>query len=181
MTLAKLPTQPPPADGELTEQRRALGDLYRERYGDYVALALLTSGRRHGAEDLVQDAFAAAYRRSEPLEDVGALSGYVARSVINGARAAARRQRLRDRLEVDDAAPPVRSAESAAVAAGDREVVRSALARLPQRQRECAVCHFLFGLSHRETAEVLELRIGTVKTHLERARRALARELEEHT
>lgn len=47
-------------DEALVAQRRALATLYEERYGDFVALAWLTSGRRATAEDLVQDAFAGA-------------------------------------------------------------------------------------------------------------------------
>jgi len=179
MTLAKPPLLAD--DDALVAQRSALATLYAERYGDFVALAGLTSGRRHSAEDLVQDAFAGAYRRTTPFRDLDTISGYVARSVINGARSEARRRRPTVELDPDHDLPAAVSAELSVQLLGDREVVRAALATLPPRQRECAVCHFQFGLSQTETAAVLGLRHGTVKTHLGRARRALVRALEEHT
>lgn len=169
------------ADDVLSGQRRALAALYAERYGDFVALASLVSGRWHGAEDLVQDAFAGAYRRTTPFRDPDRISGYVARSVVNGARSEARRRRPTDELDPERDLPLSASAEMSAQLLGDRAVVRAALSTLPRRQRECAVCHFQFGLSQTETADVLGLRLGTVKTHLGRARRTLVRRLEEQT
>jgi RNA polymerase sigma factor (sigma-70 family) len=73
----------------------------------------------------------------------------------------------------------VESAEISAQLLADRAAVRAALARLSLRQRECAVCHLQFGMSHTETADALGLRVGTVKTHIERARRALVTALED--
>ncbi len=169
----------PLASDPLAAQRRALAALFQGRYGDFVGMAALVSGQPHLAEDLVQDAFAAAYRRATPLDDLGSVGGYVARSVVNGARSARRRRRFTVELGTDPDVLQARSAEGEAQLRRDRAVVRDALARLPQRQRECAVCHLQFGLSHAETAAVLGLRVGTVKTHVERARRRLVSELEE--
>jgi RNA polymerase sigma factor (sigma-70 family) len=65
-----------------------------------------------------------------------------------------------------EAAP---SPEAAVLAAERRHAVASALAALPDRQRDVVACRYLLGLSEAETATVLGLRRGTVKSRLNRA------------
>lgn len=56
---------------------------------------------------------------------------------------------------------------------GDAVEIREALARLPTHFREVLVLRFGLQLSEQETAEVLRVRVGTVKSRSARARRAL--------
>jgi RNA polymerase sigma factor (sigma-70 family) len=60
---------------------------------------------------------------------------------------------------------------------GQRLVARAVRA-LPARQRECIVLRFYEELTDREIAETLGITAGSVKTHLHRARTALAHALE---
>jgi RNA polymerase sigma-70 factor (ECF subfamily) len=57
--------------------------------------------------------------------------------------------------------------------------VRAAVAALPAQQRACTVLHYFEGLTDVEVATVLGISTGSVKTHLHRARAALAAALEE--
>jgi RNA polymerase sigma-70 factor (ECF subfamily) len=56
---------------------------------------------------------------------------------------------------------------------------RAALDRLPVDQRSVVVCRVLLDLSTAETAAVLRVSEGTVKSRLSRARAALRESLEE--
>ena len=51
--------------------------------------------------------------------------------------------------------------------------VRAALAALPERYREVLLLRHLLGLTETETADLLDTRVGTVKSRSNRARRAL--------
>ena len=57
--------------------------------------------------------------------------------------------------------------------------VAEAIAELPHRQRVCIVLHYFEDLSDAQIAEVLGTSVGSVKTHLHRARATLARRLED--
>ena len=167
-----------PTDG-LDDHRQMVEDLFRRSYGELVGLAALVLGNRAHAEDVVQDAFAALYRRPTPLADPDGAVGYLRRSIVNGARSRARRARVEQRerpLRIVSS----RSTEDQAVAGDDARAVAAALLQLPLRQRECAVWHYQHGLSHPEVAAVLGISAGSVKTHLHRASRRLATLLEDH-
>lgn len=57
------------------------------------------------------------------------------------------------------------------------ERVRSVVADLPQGQRAAVILFYLSGLTYAETAELLGIEVGTVKTRLHKARSALRRQL----
>ena len=75
-----------------------------------------------------------------------------------------------------DAAP---SPETAALAQEDREALVAALNRLSPSDREVIGYRFLLGLSESETADVLDVRLGTAKSRLSRAMVRLRAMLEE--
>ena len=54
----------------------------------------------------------------------------------------------------------------------------AAVRTLPPRQRDCIVLRFYADLSDAEIADTLGISAGSVKTHLHRARAALADRLE---
>lgn len=56
--------------------------------------------------------------------------------------------------------------------------VEEAMRRLPAPYRAALTLYYIEGLAVREIAQVLDVPVGTVKTHLHRARTALRRELE---
>jgi len=73
-----------------------------------------------------------------------------------------------------DAAP---SPEDAAVAAAERQQLLAAVERLPDDQRLAVACRYLLQLSELETAHVLAVPSGTVKSRLSRALDRLREEL----
>jgi RNA polymerase sigma-70 factor (ECF subfamily) len=149
-------------------------ELYRRDLRPLLALAYGLSGSRGAAEELVQEAFLAAHRRWERLclyDDPGA---WLRRVVVNRSVSGVRRRvaearalaRLGHRRTLPDELP-----------ARDEEVWRAVRA-LPGRQAQVVALHYLDDRSVAEVATILGCTDGTVKTHLHRARRALAAALD---
>jgi RNA polymerase sigma-70 factor (ECF subfamily) len=160
-------------------------DLYREEWSPLLALGWSLTGSWSEAEELVQDAFADAYRRWDAVSALERPGAWVRRAVVNRAashhrhRGVARRglTRLGARAAVDaDAAGSDRTGEGAIDQLGD-PAFWAALRALPERQAAAVALHYLEDRSVVEIAEVLGCRPGTVKVHLHRGRLALARSL----
>jgi len=152
------------------------------------------TGDRAAAEDIVQDAFFGLYRRWDGVPNMTAPLAYLRVSVMNGCRTALRR---RSRLglwsgggfggNLDEAAlaesgPFARLAESAeaSVLLGEEQrLVAAALRKLPRRQREAVVLRYYLDLSIEETAQVMGISLGTVKSATHRALAAVGRTLRE--
>lgn len=124
-------------------------------------LAFVLVGDLDVADDLVQDAFTRLYRHRRKVERVDA---YLRSAVINACRNHHRSTAVRRR--------PVAPVASATAEPDD---LRDAIERLPYRQRAVVVLRFYEGLSGRETADVLRLPEGTVKSTLHRALAELRR------
>ena len=184
----------------------ALGDLY-DRYVDavYAAANRLTSDRQV-AEEVVQETFLALWNRAELFDPaVGSLAAWlhtIARNrTVDRLRAAGRRPNLiplssaagedehdsvaLDRLvgagTVIGGAAVGRGPEGELAATELRDVLRGALAELPDAERTAIVLAYREDLTQSEIAERLGWPLGTVKTRTRRAllrlRTALAEEL----
>ncbi|MDO0926951.1 SigE family RNA polymerase sigma factor [Streptomyces sp. TG1A-8] len=122
------------------------------------------------AEDLLQTALAKTYVAWERIEDHRALDGYVRRALVNTRTSQWRKRRV-DEFVCDE--PP----EPEPVPGGDDPAERQALhdamwraiARLPARQRAMVVLRYYEDLSEAQTAEVLGVSVGTVKSAVSRA------------
>ncbi|HEX2895456.1 MAG TPA: SigE family RNA polymerase sigma factor [Marmoricola sp.] len=121
-----------------------------------VRTAFLLCGDLHRAEDLVQDALVKVALRWERLRD-GHPEAYARRVVVNSNISWWRRHRR------ETAADP-REQPAEPPDTDTTLVVRRALARLTPNQRAVVVLRHLDDLTERETAEVLGVSIGTVKS-----------------
>jgi RNA polymerase sigma-70 factor (sigma-E family) len=135
--------------------------------------AFLLTGDERDAEDLLQTVLARVAQRWPGLD--GSAEAYARRSLINLGKDRWRRRRVRV-LEVpmDTAFSDVRSwhAGDALWAVDVREALVRALRGLPRRQREVLVLRYFVDLDEVQTADVLGVTVGTVKSS---ASRALAR------
>ncbi len=144
------------------DRRHAFEALYSEHYRRLVRLAHLLTGSNAVAEEVVQDAFVALYRR---LDRVDNPAGYLQVSVVNGCRAVGRRQGLANRPRL----VPVPSVQGPP----ELDETKAALARLSHRRRSAVVLRFYADLSYEEIAEVLGCRVGTAKSLVSRALKQL--------
>lgn len=133
-----------------------------ERQLALLRTATLLTGDRHRAEDLVQEALTQVALRWRRLRD-GNPEGYARRVVVNGHISWWRRQRRLSAYDVPEVAVPGHEA------AVDRRIeLDRALAALTPRQRAVVVLRYYDDLTERETADLLGVAVGTVKsqTHL---------------
>ena len=98
-------------------------------------------------------------------------------SPANAALDALRRRKRTTALELDGEADEP-GPEDVAVRNDEAGRVHAALAELPLKHREALELYYLSGLRYREIAETLHIPIGTVKTHISRAKRRLRDNLE---
>ena len=151
----------------------AFGELFRRHRDRMWAVALRTCGDREIAADAVQDGFLAAFRRADSFRGDAAVTTWLHRIVVNACLDRLRRRRPRSPLpeyesvEFADRRDDHGSTESALD-------VRAALARLPEGQRLALVLVDMHGLGVAETARVLGVAEGTVKSRCARGRAALA-------
>jgi RNA polymerase sigma-70 factor (sigma-E family) len=159
----------------------------QDSFRDYVAArlvglsraAFLLTGDRHLAEDLVQQALIQVASRWEKISAGGDPDPYVRRVLYTQHVSWWRRRRLVDRPHADP--PDVVVADRASDT--DTELtVRQALRRLTPKQRAVLVLRYFEDLTEAQTAEVLGLSVGTVKSNTRDALarlRAVAPELED--
>jgi RNA polymerase sigma-70 factor (sigma-E family) len=148
--------------------------LFRAHGADLVRLAYFLTGDRGAAEEAVQDAYVSLYRNWDSLRDRAASLPYLRAVVVNRCRSA-HRLRARTIRATEPLTPELASlpgADTAALAQDEALRIAADVRRLPTRQREVVVCRYYLDLTERQTAELLEISVGSVKKH---ASRALAR------
>jgi RNA polymerase sigma factor (sigma-70 family) len=145
-----------------------------------TAMAIL--GHEADARDAVAESLAAIWRELPSLRDPHAFDAWSTRIVVHACRRRLRgRGRARVRELTMDAAeagrtPPASAGPADAVA--DRMALERAFERLDADARAILVLHHLDGRGVAEIASVLGIPIGTAKSRLYAARRALERSLE---
>ena len=167
----------------------------RARGGDADAFGALVTHHRQAAfrvawlivrdpgeaEDAVQEAFVKAWRAMPRFRAEAPFRPWILRIVSNEARNRARSSRRRDALAVREAAADpggsAPSPEAVALTRDDAQTLLRALERLPERDRLVIAYRWLLDLGESETAEVLGVRPGTVKSRLSRALSRLRAEL----
>lgn len=155
-----------------------IDEIYSHRRLDLVRLALLLVDDLPTAEDVVQDVFAALYRRyGERLAGLDNPDAYLRTSVVNTSRSVLRRRRT-VRAHVPEREGHVASAEEPVLLREEHAEVIAALHRLTRRQREVLVLRYWSHLSEAQIADTLGLSRGAVKSTASRALAALRRQLE---
>ncbi|HEX5016441.1 MAG TPA: SigE family RNA polymerase sigma factor [Actinomycetes bacterium] len=130
----------------------------RSREHRLVRAAYLLTGDIHHAEDLVQDALVKLAQRWARLQDQNA-EGYVRRVIYHDYVSWWRRKRPR----LAETLPDTEDADHSELVAR-RQVVMQALATLTVKQRAVIVLRYFEDLSEQQTADLLGVRVGTVKS-----------------
>lgn len=141
-------------------------EYMRARWRPMLRAAVLLGCSQHEAEDLVQVTFTRCYVKWDKVVRADNRDAYVSRMLLNEFRASRRRRWWQERPA---AAVPDVVVDDAATAHAESHAVSRALGRLSQPLREAVVLRYYTQLSERETAEVLGIAPGTVKSRLSRA------------
>ena len=128
-------------------------------------LAYLLTGDLDTAEDLLQSAYARALPRWSRIRTYDQPDAYMRRVLVNGRTSTWRRSRGREVLTDQVPDRPVPGPDSGPDEAED---LRRALRTLPTQQRAAVVLRFYCDLSEAETASLMGVSVGTVKSHTSR-------------
>lgn len=159
--------------------RPAFAELVRRHQGKVRGLLLRLCGDRTLADDLAQEVFLRAYRGLCGFEGRASFGTWLYRISYNAYLNHNTRVRKFSSLpEGYDTATAAPEDALSAPRADLRRDLEGAVAQLPERYRGVVVLYYLQDLSYPEIAEILELPLGTVKTHLHRAKRLLRTRLD---
>jgi len=160
---------PVPPDGVVDAEQSTSDfvECYLMHYRRVVRALRLGGADAATAEDVAQEAFARALARWRRVGKGPNPPGYVYRTAFRLLQRSLRRSN-RESAPPSEAVAP--GADSAVAAVVDFE---AALAAMPPRRRSCAVMCMVIGMSVREAGEALGIADGTVRKHLEEARRDL--------
>ena len=156
-----------------------MDDSAREDFRAYVAArspvllrtAYLLTGSRPDAEDLLQTALAKTYLAWDRIREREAVDGYVRRVMVNTQTSWWRRRRV-DELPTEQLPEGGGRNDAPRDFTADldlHDALWTALAGLPRRQRAMVVLRYYEDLSEAETARVMGVSVGTVKSTTSRA------------
>jgi RNA polymerase sigma-70 factor (ECF subfamily) len=170
-------------EGEWTRARVRDPASFEEVFDEYHAAIWRYLARLRGAtlaDDLAGEVFVAAFKGRERFDPArGSLRAWLYGIASNVARTQARKEHRRrgatERAAVGavEAVSPIDTAIDDLASQDQLQRVRAALGHLPAADRELVVLYAWEELSYEEIAAVLEIKVGTVKSRLARARARL--------
>jgi RNA polymerase sigma factor (sigma-70 family) len=163
------------------QRELVLTDLFTSHGESLLRLAYCLVGERELAEEAVQDAYLSLYRNWKSVRKESSSLAYLRATVLNRCRSDQRRlirARLNAPLLAMNARASEPSSESSVLARDDSRRLAAEVRHLPQRQREVIACRYYLDLSERETADLLDISLGSVKRHAHRGLAHLQSRLE---
>lgn len=155
--------------------RYAFEELFYRHHRQLYRLAHVTSRNPEDAADALQDAMLKAHRNAPAFRHDASVSSWLYRIVVNACLDRLRRNKTHVAFPLEDdvyhCGDPTPRVDTALV-------VERALLRLPVEQRAVVVAVDMQGYSVAETARLLGVPEGTVKSRCSRARAKLAKTLE---
>jgi len=156
---------------------RELVDQYKGLVFGLIARSIPNRAR---AEELAQDVFLKVHKGLPYFRGDAKLSTWIFRIVVN-ALSQERPELASVSLDDDDEDRPRREPVADDRAFGDlvmKDRLQKAIERLPVPYQVLINGHYMKGMRYEDLAEALDMPMGTVKTHLHRAKRHLRRLLE---
>jgi RNA polymerase sigma-70 factor (sigma-E family) len=166
----RLPDPRPTVDQRLANVDRLASEFdsfVRGRTPALLRAAYLLTGDQHLAEDLVQSALARTHRRWAQLHHEGNAEAYTRKTMYHLQVSWWRRPKVAESMPGD--LPEPRGGYDHAEVASTRIALRRALLRLTPKQRAVLVLRFFEDHSEAETAELLNIAPGTVKSQTAKA------------
>ena len=165
----------------------AYEELVRENTPRLLAVARRFLRNEEDARDAVQEGFVSAFKALPRFEGGSKISTWLHRIVVNASLMKLRTKKRKPERSIEDLLPAYKEdghpeeffepwRETGADAASreeERDLVRKAIDRLPDNYRNVLLLRDIEGVDTAETAQLLDLTPGAVKTRLHRARLAL--------
>lgn len=162
--------------------KNAFAVIVQQYQTQILALSLRMTGNREDAADVAQQAFIQAFGHLDRYDPHQPFRPWLYKIATNQCISFLRR-RGRQATPVSDevleqVSDPEDGTPTLVEAAADRQEVRAAVATLPEPYRTAVVLHYFEGLSYQEMARQTDLPIGTISTHLYRAKHLIRRVLQ---
>ena len=176
--------------------RAALGRLLEMHQDRLYNVALRMVSNRDDAAEVTQDAFVKIIQHIDSFRSEAQITTWMTRIVMNQAITRLRRRKLRDHASLDSVRPGTGDSDQAASlrqvledtrepgseqSVEDKEMIERLLAaidRLDTDFRAVLVLRDLEEMDYQQIADTLEIKVGTVKSRLFRARLALRQEMQ---
>jgi RNA polymerase sigma-70 factor (ECF subfamily) len=162
------------------DDRAAFAELIARHQRAVFALAYRVLGRQEEVEDVAQNVFLAVYRGLASFKGGSKFSTWLYRVTYNHACSALRRRQTHRESPMpvsrDDEEMALDIADTASPDPGQQVLhsqVWDAVKRLPPQARAVIELYHGQGINYPEIADILGVPLGTVKTHLHRARQKL--------
>lgn len=159
--------------------RDAFGELVRRHRDRLWRVALRTVGNPDDAADGLQEALLSAHRSAGGYRGDAAVTTWLHRIVVNACLDQVRRRRSRPTSPLDEATAAAATGPDPLAAREAAADVVAALRLLPEEQTAAIVLVDIEGFSVAETAEILDVPPGTVKSRCARGRARLLPLLQE--
>jgi RNA polymerase sigma-70 factor (ECF subfamily) len=163
------------------DDKNAFAAVVQQYQAQILALCLRMTGNREDASDVAQQTFVQAFGHLDRYDPHQPFRPWLYKIATNQCISFLRRQGRQAAPVPDEVLEQVSDPEDGAPtlveAAADRQEVRAAVATLPEPYRTAVVLHYFEGLSYQEMARQTDLPIGTISTHLYRAKNLLRRVL----
>jgi RNA polymerase sigma-70 factor (ECF subfamily) len=157
-----------------------------EEHGDRIFnLALMRSNDRDLAQDISQETFLRVYKGLAKFRNESELGTWLYRIALNvchttlaqeGSRASRNQDLDVDQIELEDNEPSV---ETQYMKTNQAEEIRKAIGALPQEQGDAITLYYLKEFQYSEVADIMNIPLNTVKSHLRRAKIKLRKLLNE--
>lgn len=148
-------------------------DLLTSEIPNLRAFAVSLSGSVHLADDLVQETLLKAWSNSGSFREGTNMRAWLF-TILRNSYFSLYRKRSREVRDTDGIYAQTLSVRGSQESSIDLADFRTALAKLPEEQREVLIMVGASGLSYEEAAEVCQVAVGTIKSRLNRARIKLA-------
>ncbi|MDE3196091.1 MAG: sigma-70 family RNA polymerase sigma factor [Acidobacteriota bacterium] len=139
------------------------------------SLALRFLRDREGAEELAQDVFLQLYRQLDRIESPAHATWWLRRAICHRSIDEVRRRKLRPRIGLEDIPEPAGQTREPDLFL--HEQIRRLIESLPEKARMVVLLRYQEDLDPTEIADMLEMPISTVKSHLHRSLRMLRAKL----
>lgn len=154
--------------------QQAFAQLYRRHVGRVHAICRRMTADLPRAEELTQTVFVKLWQKLNLFRGESAFASWLHRLAVNTVLTDFRTARRREaRVFGTDDPAALETPVVTAPRAGIRLDLEHAIAGLPPRARVIFVLHDVEGYTHEEIAALLELKTGTTKAQLHRARQLL--------
>ena len=170
----------PALDRSLIDRARngdldAFETIVRARMDAVYRLTSAILGDEADARDAAQETFVLAWRELPRLREPEKFEAWLQRVAVNAARMTLRARGRRRVREIPSSQVDSLAGRAAAAGGGVADAARldAALVTLPVGQRAILVLHHLDGRPLAELATILDIPVGTAKSRLFAARRAL--------